>query len=713
MAFLFASNTPCMLHPLRNLFLGILSCLSLLVSAQEHTLDSLLLHISKKTRDTAQVNLRIQISNLLRIGNKPANAMAFGKEALVLAGEIHDEKGAAKALLALAKCENGQSHLDSAIAMYTRCLEQFTRLSDLKGLGNTELGLGNAWDEKGNEEKALKHYILSLKAREAIGDSEGIANSLVGLGNVYLTTRQISNSLASNTKALGIYQRRGNKTMVSWLLNNIGLCYYDSHDMEKARDYFLESVKMKKILGDSIGLSTTYNNLINILSEQNKPEEAYHYALLAYTIRKSGEEELDYAISSNNLGMTLLALNQSAKAKPFVDEALRIGLKLNVYHVLSTAYQSLSRIKSMEGDWKEAYRFQDLAAVAKDSAFNNDSRKQITELSARYENQKKDQTLVEQEARIKAQIAESKVMEAEAKRNSLQRNIAIVALLFAMALAFLIYKGYKQKQASHAEISRQKVIIEIKNKETLDSIHYAQRIQKALLASTGTLTENLKEHFVIYKPKDIVSGDFYWAAKNKNQFLLCLADCTGHGVPGAFMSLLNISFLNEVTIEKQITRPDLVLNAVRTAIIHALNTEGNSEGQDGMDCIFCLFDFNTHMLHYAGANTNFYRIRNGTLLTSESDKMPVGKSPREQDPFLLHSLEFQEGDLLYLLTDGYADQFGGPKGKKFMYRQLEKVILENASLPLNDQRKALEYHFEKWRGDLEQIDDVTVIGIKV
>ncbi|HXC06137.1 MAG TPA: SpoIIE family protein phosphatase, partial [Bacteroidia bacterium] len=429
-------------------------------------------------------------------------------------------------------------------------------------------------------------------------------------------------------------------------------------------------------------------------------------ATLAYEIRKNSEDEEDKALSNNNLGQTLIGLHEYKKARPYVEEGLRLAQKLKIYHLLVTSYECLSEIHAAEGDWKEAYRLRELASVASDSTFNIENRKQINELSARFENEKKDKALLEKDARIKAETMES-------RQNSRERNIVLVALLGVLALAFFIFKSYKQKQKDHAEITRQKVIIELKNKETMDSIHYAQRIQKALFAGDQLLKENLHEHFILYKPKDIVSGDFYWAGGSKNRFQLCLADCTGHGVPGAFMSLLNISFLNEATIEKQITRPDLVLNNVRTAIIHALNTESSSGAQDGMDCVFCSFDFAAGKLQYAAANTCFYLIREGILHTSQTDKMPVGKSPRDQHPFRLQTLDIQSGDLLYLLTDGYADQFGGLKGKKFMYKQLEQIILAKAHCSLPEQKEFLNNQFETWRGNLEQIDDVTLIGIRI
>ncbi|MFI5142273.1 MAG: PP2C family protein-serine/threonine phosphatase, partial [Bacteroidia bacterium] len=188
---------------------------------------------------------------------------------------------------------------------------------------------------------------------------------------------------------------------------------------------------------------------------------------------------------------------------------------------------------------------------------------------------------------------------------------------------------------------------------------------------------------------------------------------TGHGVPGAFMSLLNISILNEVMIEKKITRPDLILNEARKDIIKSLNPTGSEESKDGMDCILASFDFKNLTLEYAAANNAFYIVRNNELIICAANKMPVGKSPRDTEAFTLHTVNLQPGDTVYMLTDGLPDQFGGPKGKKFKYKQLEDILIANTNKPLHEQKNLLEKSFNTWKGNLEQVDDVLLIAIKV
>lgn len=263
------------------------------------------------------------------------------------------------------------------------------------------------------------------------------------------------------------------------------------------------------------------------------------------------------------------------------------------------------------------------------------------------------------------------------------------------------------------EIKEQKEIIEEKNKDILDSIHYAKRIQHALLASDNLLRNNLQEYFVFYQPKDIVSGDYYWAAEEDDKFWLCIGDCTGHGVPGAFMSLLNISIMRELIADHKIQRPDFVLNTQRDAIIMSLNPDGAEEAAwDGMDCVLLCFDKKTGILSFACANNPVWIIRGGKLIEFKGDKQPVGLFEGKHAPFTLHEFELIKGDIVYALTDGFADQFGGPRGKKFKYSKLKEQVIALHGESLSSQLENFRRTFDEWKGDLEQVDDVLLVGIK-
>jgi len=295
-----------------------------------------------------------------------------------------------------------------------------------------------------------------------------------------------------------------------------------------------------------------------------------------------------------------------------------------------------------------------------------------------------------------------------------QDLISIVNLFILFFITVLFFSFFRRENIIFQKaILKQKDIIEEKQKEILDSINYAKRIQFSLLASENLLNQNLPEHFVLFKPKDVVSGDFYWATPTNEGFIYITSDCTGHGVPGAFMSLLNISKLSQAINENKITRPDLILNNIRSEIIRALNAEGSEESKDGMDAILCKLDIKNMKLQYAAANNSFYIIRNNELLICNADKMPVGKGHDDSISFSFNEIDLKKGDIIYTLTDGYADQFGGPKGKKFKYKPLENILLSIHALPMKEQNILLNQKFEDWKAQLEQVDDVLIIGVRV
>jgi serine phosphatase RsbU (regulator of sigma subunit) len=260
-----------------------------------------------------------------------------------------------------------------------------------------------------------------------------------------------------------------------------------------------------------------------------------------------------------------------------------------------------------------------------------------------------------------------------------------------------------------AELQKQKELVEEHQKETLDSIHYAKRIQSALLANADMITQSLPGNFILFQPKDIVSGDFYWATTHNDIFYLAVCDSTGHGVPGAFMSLLNMGFLSEAIKEKNIEKPNEIFNYVRERLIATIGDEGQ---KDGMDGILIAVNKTKGVIEYCAANNEPILIREDEIIELPKDKMPVGKGERTES-FTLHSVALQPGDSLYLYTDGYADQFGGPKGKKFKYRKLNELLLGFSQSSLNEQKTILETEFKNWKGSQEQVDDVLVVGIRI
>ncbi len=306
----------------------------------------------------------------------------------------------------------------------------------------------------------------------------------------------------------------------------------------------------------------------------------------------------------------------------------------------------------------------------------------------------------------------------------LYRNLIISIIIFIATTFFLL--RYVRVVLVIEEDSKSKLeelykVINEKNKEITDSINYAQRIQRSLLASDKLLNDNLQNYFVFFKPKDIVSGDFYWAANlNNGQFAMVTADSTGHGVPGAIMSMLNISCLKEAVKGQKLTAPNEILNYTRSQVIEHLSNDGSATGgKDGMDCAITSFDLKNNKITYAAANNPVWIVRKKQdnsefeLIEFVADKMPVGKHDRDSVSFNQQTIDVQKDDVVYTLTDGYADQFGGTTGKKFKYKQLKELLLSIAGKPMAEQKEILLKRFDDWKGRQEQVDDVLVIGVRI
>lgn len=259
-----------------------------------------------------------------------------------------------------------------------------------------------------------------------------------------------------------------------------------------------------------------------------------------------------------------------------------------------------------------------------------------------------------------------------------------------------------------------KNIFDKQRRELTESLQYASYIQKALLPTDQTLKRHFPDSFLLYLPRDIVSGDFYWLSRKKNLIYFAMADCTGHGVPGAFLSILGITFLNQVVDRNESCKADFVLNSLREYIMKALRqTGGIKEQKDGIDMALCIVDCKKNLLQFAGAFNPMYIIKNESqLIEIPGDKMPIGVSAEEETSFKNHEVELDEGDMIYLFTDGYADQFGGEKGKKFKFRPFRNLFLNISEFSVEKQKEALQKSHEDWRGKRNQLDDISVFGFR-
>jgi serine phosphatase RsbU (regulator of sigma subunit) len=318
------------------------------------------------------------------------------------------------------------------------------------------------------------------------------------------------------------------------------------------------------------------------------------------------------------------------------------------------------------------------------------------------------------------QQAQVELKNKEIHSKDLQRNLTVVCVGLLIALSLFIYRNFRNQKKSNDLLSQEKQLserlladIQVKNKAITDNINYAQRIQSAILPDLDLIYATLPHSFVLYLPKDIVSGDFYAYAERKDRVLIIAGDCTGHGVSGAFMSMIGNSLLNQIINEKGIEEPATILNMLNAAVIESLKQNVN-ESHDGMDIAICAFDRDSRLMHYAGANRPLWLVRDKAIHVYKPDKFPIGGLQAARDrTFTNYTIELQPNDAIYIFTDGYADQFGGPQGKKLMTSRFKEMLLDIQDLTMEAQHNHLKTSFENWKGNEEQVDDVLVIGIRV
>ena len=611
--------------------------------------------------------------------------------------------------------------------------------------------IGVLYMEQGDYPKALEYYFKGLKIAEKFGNKKGIARNIGNIGSVYMQQGDYPKALEYYFKVLKTFEEIGDKGQISTILGNIGIGYWYQGDYPKALEYYFKALKMHDELGNKNRIATDYGNIGSVYHAQKDYPKALEYYFKALKMSEEIEDEGKITIWLNNIGSLYTTLKKYDEAEKYLLKSLSIAEQISSLDDVKLSHQHLSELYEALGKLaKELFHYKKYITT-RDSIFNNENIKKTVQAQMNYEFDKK-------EAITKAENEKQQTVAAE--KNRVQKIIsASVAfgLLLVLVFAGFIFRSLKitrkQKQIieiKNKETELQKKIIEEANKDITDSIKYAKRIQDVLMGEKEHKSTHLPEHFILFMPKDIVSGDFYWGFEKTVKAPPCLpnreesqstsqitgiagnsssplgrlggasvywyfaaVDCTGHGVPGAVMSMLGISFLNDIVSSEALLSPAEILNRLRDKVVKELRQTGEAGGsKDGMDISLCRLNLKTNELQWAGANNALNLIRKGKLEEYKADKQPIGYYP-EQHAFSNHEIQLQKGDSIYIHSDGYADQFGGPNGKKFKYKQLEDLIIANMHLPMNDQKEILKQRFVEWKGALEQIDDVCVFGVRI
>ncbi len=606
-----------------------------------------------------------------------------------------------------------------------QALKLATAIKSKKAIAKANHNIGNGYFNLAEYKNAISFYIKALSIQEEIGNKRGILSSSGAIGNVFLELKQPDEAFKYFKLALEIAKEIDSKMGKASALIAIGNVFSQKADYNQSLEYTFQSMKLFEELEVKEAVATCLNNIADSYQKMHDSNNALLYIHKAYDINVELGNVYGMALALNNIGDFYESIGDYIKAAEYYKKGLEQAKTIDANDRILASYKGIYKSNKKLGNFKEALVFNELYQQMNDSIYNSESSKQIAEMQTRFDSEKKAKE-------IAILTKDKKIREDELSKNRIITWATSIGAILVFLLALLAIRGYiqKRKVSEQLTIKNEKIetaynIIENHNKDMKDSIRYAKRLQEAILPTTAFNTIFKEKAFVLYKPKDIVSGDFYWIEEvdkgDNKQLLFAAVDCTGHGVPGAFMSIVGHNLLNQAVNEHHKTKPSDILDEINIGLNETLRqTLEESTVKDGMDISLCSLkknSSNSYTLQFAGANNPLWIVREKEVLEVEEikgNKFPIGIFVGEElNKFKNHEIELFPGDSIYVFTDGFADQFGGPKGKKFMYKPFKERILAMQHLAMKEQGEALNDFINDWKGDLEQIDDVLVIGIKI
>ncbi len=693
------------------------------LSAQQTRVDSLKL-ILATSDDTARIRLLILTSEAY-INFAAKKAIEPASEARVLSVQLGDEKREANALLALGKAYAQVGDMTNAIACFDQSVVLMRKVGTEAEVGDLLINEGNAYNDAGVYDEALMSSVEAYTIFEKLNDKRGMARSLVVSGNVHRLLEHYNMAVKNFEEAMNLSKTLQDNKLEASCLNNLGIVYqrkgvYDSSLMyfemarlinEKSKDNFSLAKVLNNIGGTYWNMAMSADSTVVAEQVQMYYDTATQYYLSSLEIRKQLGDRRGQASSLYNIGAVSLMRGDDDKAIEYFLRALELAKDIQAIDIQMTIYESLHEAYVRKDDVEKALEYYKKFTEAKDSIYDKDMQEGIAEMQAKF-------GVVQAEAETHA---------AEAQKTLIVWSSALGGIIFIIIIFFIWRQSTERKKVNVSlneqkqEIEKKNVAlnsanleIELKNKDITDSIRYARRIQEAILPELEFSTTLGKSGFVLYKPKDIVSGDFYWMAKKGDTLLFAAVDCTGHGVPGAFVSIVCSNLLTQSVNEHGLQEPNDILNDVNARLSLTLRQRvDESKVRDGMDIALCTLNTQTGMLHFAGAFNPAWIMRKGELIELKADKFPVGNFEDEDlRVFVRQEIQLQKGDRVYVFSDGYSDQFGGPLGKKYKRVQFIEYLKKIQAYPVHEHRGLLEREHLAWKGALEQIDDIVVMGVE-
>lgn len=743
---------------MRNIALALLVLFSQAYRSQSrHIIDSLLTAIKNNTaQDTNLARNYYEIASAFNRINLDSSKI-FADKALALSTALNHKKGISSAYNALGIYYHLSSQFEKAILNYEKSKNLKIELGDKKAAVSSQNNIGIVYYLQGKYDNALLTFNASLKMQEGMKDTIGIPNTLNYIASVHYFLSNFEKALGFYLKALEMYKRTndmpgmsqaynnigiiysslsnedkaienynnslnyankiGAKDLVTTCYNNMGTVFQKRKDYPKALQFFSKSLELSRELRLTEGIALNLERIGQVMQEQNKLGEALSKFEEALSIQEKAGQVFSTANILMSMGSVLDKMNRSADASRCYERSLKIAQEIKAKNLIADVSFNYAVLLKKNKDYKKAYFFMTQYSSIRDSILSDEKNKSMAEMQARFDTDAKEKEIV--------LLTKSKDIEelklGEQKENIEKQRVTIyasgISIVLALALAFFGFRSYMEKKKTNVileeknqAILKQKEVLETKNAVITNSIVYAKSIQDVILPPDEIIKKYLNESFILFKPKDVVSGDFYWFSNEADSLYLAAIDCVGHGVPGGFMALHAYNLMERIAKENKNASPNVILDKLNQQVIETLHQKNDQTSvKHGMD--LALLKIKGNEIEYAGARNPLLIVRPGKELKEiKADKMFIGGALGK---FTNNKVEVEKGSMLYVFTDGYADQKGGPKNEKYFISVLKNLLVSISDKNTTGQKEILEKTFEEWKGKNEQMDDVLIIGVRV
>lgn len=720
------------------------------ISAQNHAADSLLNIINITRVDTLKIIALKDLAFMLS-RNAPSEAEKYCQQCLELAKEKDYAQGIIKCNNVMGIISIYKPDYPAAIEYFNISLKKAVEINDQMAIFRVYNNMGSIYINMSDYDNAVRSFTMALDIAEKLDDKKSIAQCCNNIAVMYKDNKDYTKAMEYFQRSADLSVQLGDEMILSALYNNISTIRFIEKNYPVAIDYCMKALAMQQSNDDTYGTGITYANLGECYFAVNQSDTG-NLAVKSMALDSSGfyyrkalelaqelNDEQRICIAKIGLGLICFHNKDFAGAYRYFNDAVEISRRIGMVEITMEAYKHLTEVDVATGNYKRALEHFRLHKAYSDSIYTTENQNSINEMEAKYQAEKKQQEIEILNKEKALELMKNKVLIVGVILLLLFLGAVFVALLSRIRDNKLLtsknaeiqqqreeiqMQANRLAEANH-EITIQKEQIEKSHLKITDSITYARYIQSAVMPSEAHITELLPKHFILFKPRDIVSGDFYMIKQVDQRIFIVAADCTGHGVPGAFMSMMGIAILNELMQKSEIKGAAQFLEMLRTQIKSAMKQSGQAgEQREGMDIALCILNKKNNELNYAGAYSPLWLFRppntndpiqgsNGMeFFEYKADRQPAGIYQKEK-PFAEHKIQLHKGDRFYIFSDGFYSQFGGERGEKLKKKPFREIITRVSNLPMNLQHAALESAFDQWQGNEIQIDDVLVMGVEI